>query len=77
MTTTLLERMHGEDISREARQVRFSVTILTLITAIFFAIGWVAGRLWLGSVYCGFAVRQGWREGTKPRVPRQEPNLYG
>ncbi len=58
---------------------RFSVTILTLITAIFFAIGWVAGRLWLGSVYCGFAVRQGWREGTKPRTPAppRESSLYG
>lgn len=61
--TTLLDRVPLERISGEARQVRFGRLLLTLIAAVFYVIGWLAGRAFLAMAWCGVAVRVGWQEG--------------
>ena len=53
-----------EAISEQASQVRPGETIATVITAVFFAIGWVFGASWRGVVFCGLAVRYGYRAGA-------------
>ncbi len=63
MVTTPLD-VTTEQVLIEARQVRFSHVLLVLFLGFFWGIGWVAGRLWLGSVFCAIAVRRGWRDGT-------------
>lgn len=39
------------------------------VGAVFFAVGFVAGRIvWPALAWCGAAVRTGWDEGRKPRT---------
>jgi hypothetical protein len=63
--TTISTRVDLDRISTEARQVKFTVTVLTLIAAVFFAIGWVTARVWLGVVWSALMIREGWREAQK------------
>ena len=63
--TTLADRVPLEQISREARQVRFGRILLTLIAAVFFGLGWAAGRVFYGLAWCGVAVRVGWQSGRQ------------
>jgi hypothetical protein len=60
--TTILERVPVERISTEAREVHIGRTLLTIIAAFFFAIGWGAARVFLAVAWCGVAVRLGWQE---------------
>lgn len=52
------------EITADARQVRFGRVLLTITLGIFWGLGYLAGRAWLGAVMCAFAVRRGWRDGT-------------
>jgi len=61
--TTITQRVAVEQITREARQVRFGQVFLAVIAAVFFGIGWLAARLFLGVAWCAVAVRVGWQEG--------------
>lgn len=61
--TTLLDRVPLDQISDQARQVRFGRVLLTLVAAVFYGLGWVAGRVFLAVAWCGVAVRVGWQEG--------------
>lgn len=70
--TTVLDRVPVDDITTQAREVRFGLTVLTLLAAMFYGLGWVLGKAWLGVAWAGVAVRTGWRES---RVPR--PDLGG
>lgn len=65
-----------EEIAADAREVRFSRVIITLVLGLFWVIGWVAGHLWVGAVMCALAVRRGWRDGTgwAPPQPRPQPS---
>lgn len=60
-------------IAQEARQVRLSRALLTLLLGSFWALGWLAGHAWLGGVMCAFAIRRGWRDGTGYQPPPQPP----
>lgn len=51
-----------EEITAQARQVRFGRTVLSLIGFVFFALGWVLSTAWLALCWCAVAVRTGWRE---------------
>lgn len=62
-SVTVLQQAQLESISREARDVHLGRVLLAVIAALFFAIGWLAARLFLGVAWCGVAVRRGWREG--------------
>ncbi len=66
MAMTLLERVPVERISAEAREVRVGHTLLTLVAAVLYGIGWAAGKvlgmLWLALAWSGTAVKVGWTE---------------
>jgi hypothetical protein len=61
--TTITDRVALEQITREARQVRFGRVLLAMFAAVFFAVGWCAGRSVLAVAWCAVAVRVGWQEG--------------
>jgi len=68
----VLQRVPVEEITTEARQVRPGRTLLTLIAAVLYGVGWLAGTvlgaLWLALAWSGTAVRVGWRDAHRPRV---------
>lgn len=69
----VLERVPVEQINREARQVRFWRTTLTLIAGLLFGVGWLAAKvftgLWLVLAWSATAVKVGWQEGRRQRQP--------
>lgn len=60
--TSIAERV--PDITTQARQVRPGRLLLTILAGVFFVLGWVPGRLFLGVVWCCVAVKVGWQAGT-------------
>lgn len=60
-----------ERISAEAREVRFTRTVLTLLAGLLFGLGWVVARacrvVWAALAWAVTAVRVGWREGLADR----------
>lgn len=70
----LLDTQRLDRITAEARQVHFWRTVLTVIAALLFGLGWVVARafglLWLVMAWTATAVRLGWQEGRKPRPKR-------
>lgn len=64
--TTLTERIPLDEINREAAEVRTGRAILTAIAAVFFAAGWLAGRIVPVLMWCAFAVREGFRSAHGP-----------
>lgn len=68
MTTidTLLARVPVDQITEQAREVKFRRTMLTLLAGLFWLIGWTAGKvlggIWLGLVWSATAVRVGWAD---------------
>lgn len=67
-------RQRALDVRAETDQVRPGETFATVITAVFFSIGWVIGATWRGVVFCCLAVRYGYRAGmhSVPKPPVQE-----
>lgn len=74
MTTTMLDRVPVDRISRQAREVHFTRTLLTLIAGLLFGAGWLAYKVfslsWLALAWCAVAVREGWREARNAQVTR-------
>jgi hypothetical protein len=74
MAASLLERVPVDGITAQARQVHFWRTVLTVVAAVLFGIGWLTARLfgalWLALAWSGVAVREGWRAGRTPQVTR-------
>ena len=58
----VLERVPVDRISVEARQVHVGRVLLTVFAALFFAVGWAAGKAVLAVAWCGVAVKVGWQE---------------
>lgn len=71
--TRRLEAVPFEEISEQASQVRPGETFATVVTTIFFAIGWVIGASWRAVVFCCLAVRYGYRAGAKIPVAATAP----
>lgn len=73
----LHERVPVEEITAQARDVKFSRVLLGLIGGLLWLIGWSAaklcGVLWLAAAWCGVAVRTGWRQAKG--VPLNQPSL--
>ncbi len=71
MTTTILDRVPVEHITEQAREVRFTRTLLALTAGILFGFGWLVakffGAAWLVLAWCAVAAREGWREGRHSR----------
>jgi hypothetical protein len=66
MTTTTLDRVTLERINRQASEVRTGHTLLSVIAAVFYFAGWLAGRVLPCLMWCGFAVREGFRAAHGP-----------
>lgn len=60
--TALSERLPVDEITAQAREVRFGVTVLTGIAWVLIMFGRVLGYCWLIPVWCFLAVRTGWRD---------------
>jgi hypothetical protein len=62
-------RIPLDRIDREARQVHFWRSLLTMVGGLLFGVGWlaakVAGACWLALVWSVTAVRLGWQEGRR------------
>ena len=70
MTTSVLDRVPVDEINAQAQQVKPGRAALTVIAAVLFGLGWIVARvfavLWLGAMWCGVAVREGWRASHGP-----------
>lgn len=67
----LLARIPLEQITREAREIHFWRTVLTLLAGLLYGVGWVVGKalgvLWLAGAWVVAAVKVGYREARAPR----------
>lgn len=76
MTTLdqLLDTQRLDRITAEARQVQVGRTLLTVLAAVLFGVGWIVARtvnaLWLGLAWSAVAVKVGWVEGRRA-APRK------
>jgi hypothetical protein len=72
MAASLLERIPLDEITVQARQVRFGRTLLAVVAFLLISAGKTAGYAWLVPVWCVLAVREGWREvhPPQPKVSR-------
>jgi uncharacterized membrane protein YciS (DUF1049 family) len=61
--TSIAERVQLDDITERAHQVRFGRMLLTVLAAVFFAIGWTVGRVFFALAWCGVAVKVGFQAG--------------
>jgi hypothetical protein len=68
-----LESVPREQISEHADRVRPGETFANVVTALFFALGWVIGASWRGFVFCCLAVRYGYRAGAHVPVTAAKP----
>ena len=70
MTTDVLAKIPVDAITAQAREVRFWRTVLTVIAAVLFGLGWVTARVfavaWLAASWSWVAVREGWRASHGP-----------
>ena len=77
--TALTEQFSLEDLEAKAREVKPGRAVLTVIAAVLFGVGWVTARvfsvLWLGAMWCGVAVREGWRASHGPSRAQQIASL--
>ena len=68
--TALTERIPLDEITAQAREVRPGRTLLTVVAAVLFGLGWVTARVfsvaWLAAMWSGVAVREGWRASHGP-----------
>jgi predicted membrane protein len=53
------------EINARARSIHFTTTILTVIAALFFSIGFVFSSIWLAIVWCAVATKVGWQAGAR------------
>ena len=68
-----LEAVPMEAISEDATQVRPGEVTATVVTAIFFSIGWIIGASWRAVVFCCLAIRYGYRAGAHVPVEKPKP----
>lgn len=66
MTASALEKIPVERISAQAREVRTGRALLAVVAAVFFAVGYLCGRVVPLLMWCCFAVREGYRSAHGP-----------
>jgi len=68
----VLGRVPVEQINRQAHEIHFWRTVLTLLAGLLFGIGWLTAKafavLWLAMAWTATAVKVGGQEGRKPAV---------
>lgn len=74
MTASVLDRVPVDAITERARSARPGRTVLTVIAAVLFGLGWVTCKglsvAWLAVAWCGSAVAEGW---LAARGPQRRP----
>lgn len=69
----VLERVPLDRITVEAKAVRPGRTILLALAGLLYALGWLVakafGLAWLAVAWTGTAVKVGWTDGRKPKLP--------
>jgi len=72
--TAVLDRVPVERITSEARKVEFVKTVLTMVAAVLYGLGWVVAKVvtvvWFALAWAGTAVKVGWvdaRAGSRAR----------
>lgn len=67
--TAFLDDVMVDRITAEAREVHFGRTMLTILAALFFSLGWITARVftytWLVLAWSATAIKVGWQEGRK------------
>lgn len=62
----VLDRVSVGDITAAAHAVSFLRTLLTLIAAVLYGVGWLVAKVftgvWFVLAWCAVAVRFGWRD---------------
>ncbi len=65
--TEVLSRVPVGKVAAHAREVSFGHAVLTLVTGLFFGLGWVLAKLlggaWLALAWAAKSVQLGWHEG--------------
>jgi hypothetical protein len=73
----VLDHIPVDRITAEARQVHVGRTVLLVVAAVLYAVGWLAGKtltvLWLALAWSGTAVKVGWTEARNPTGDRRGP----
>jgi NAD(P)-dependent dehydrogenase (short-subunit alcohol dehydrogenase family) len=63
LLSIIAERVPVAEVSRQAREVRFGVTVVAAVTGVLFGIGWLIAKLfavaWLALAWTATAVRLG------------------
>ncbi|BBA99270.1 hypothetical protein RVR_8309 [Actinacidiphila reveromycinica] len=63
------EQIPLDQITAEARRIRFWRTVLTVLGGLLFGVGWLAakgcGLVWLGVAWVAAALRIGWQEARR------------
>lgn len=63
---TVLDRVPVDRIAAEARELHPGRTLLTVLAASLFALGWLAGRTvsvaWAACAWCLAAIKVGWAD---------------
>lgn len=62
---TVLERVPVDEVRAEARDMKPAVTVLTVVTGVLFAVGWLLGVLWAAVAWSLAAVKVGFRQGRR------------
>jgi hypothetical protein len=69
----VLEHVPVEQINRQAREIHFWRTMLTLCAGLLFGLGWLVAKAfavaWLAMAWTATAVKVGWQEGRKSAAP--------
>lgn len=66
MATRTLHHLPLDRIEAEARQVHLGRALLTFLVGIFWALGWLAGKVSLAVRVAVAATREGWRDARRP-----------
>ena len=78
--TAITDRIPVAEISRQARKIRFSRTIVAVITGALFAAGWLVAKVftvaWLALAWVATSVAVGWQhaqmQAATPKLTVQE-----
>lgn len=70
----VLQGIPVDEINARAREVHLGRTLLTVLAAVLFGLGWIVAKtvrvIWLAIAWSAVAVKVGWREGWKPATAR-------
>lgn len=61
----VLDRVPVDEITEQARQVHLGRVVLTVLAAVLFSVGWLAGAVFMALAWSGTAVKVGWLDARR------------